>query len=104
MITAPRLALTLVSATLALPLAAQTPVTACQSQQSLEQALTSQGEIMPDDCRAVSLARLSSDGQDLCLLDLSRDDGTLIGSLRDAAAPDQWWMLCEELMAGATGP
>ncbi len=103
MITAPRLTLTLLSLTLAPPLAAQSPVTACESQQSLEQALTSDGEIMPDDCRAISVARLSSDGQELCLLDLSSGDASLIGSLRDAAAPDQWWMLCADLTASARG-
>ncbi|WP_019956605.1 hypothetical protein [Yoonia vestfoldensis] len=98
----PRIALAAITLALSTPAGAQTPVIACQSQQSLEQALTSNGEIMPDDCRPISIARLSNDGQDLCLLDLSRDDSSLIDTLRDAAAPDQWWMLCADLTVEAT--
>jgi hypothetical protein len=102
MITAPRAALTAITLALSAPVVAQTPLVACQSQQSLEQALISDGEIMPDDCRPVSIARLSSDGQELCLLDLSSDDSSLLDSLRDAAAPDQWWTLCSDLTASAS--
>ncbi len=77
---------------------AQTSHLACETQQSLEQALTSDGDIMPDDCRTISVDRLSSDGRDLCLVDLSEADGGLISDLRDVAAPAKWWFGCDELM------
>lgn len=76
---------------------AQTSSVACESQQSLEQTLTSDGAIMPDDCRPISVERLTSDGRDLCLLDLSESGGGIISDLRDAAAPAQWWVACDEL-------
>ncbi len=76
---------------------AQATLTACESQQSLEQAVTSDGSIMPDDCRPISAARLTSDGRELCLIDLSQSDGGLIDSLQYVASPDQWWVACSEL-------
>jgi len=79
------------------PAFAQSPLIACESQQSLEQALTSDGGIMPDDCRPISVDRLTSDGRDLCLIDLSQSDGGFISDLRDVAAPEQWWVACSEL-------
>lgn len=85
------------------PAFAQTTLTACESQQSLEQALASNGGIMPDDCRPISVTRLTGDGRELCLIDLSQSDGGLIDSLRDVAAPDQWWVACSAL-AGTTIP
>ena len=86
------------------PALAETTLVACESQQSIEQALTSDGGIMPDDCRPISVARLTSDGRDLCLLDLSQSDADFISSLRDVAAPDQWWVLCDELAELAASP
>lgn len=82
---------------MSMPVAAQTPALACGSQQSLEQALMSSGEIVPDDCRPVRLSRLTSEGRDLCLLDLSQTDDGLIGSLRDVATQEQWWLDCNDL-------
>lgn len=81
---------------------AQSPPIACENQQSLEQALASDGGIMPDDCRPISIERLNSDGRDLCLVDLSQPDDGLIGSLREAAAPVEWWVTCEALSRLAT--
>ena len=79
------------------PSFAQTPLMACESQQSLEQALTSEGGIMPDDCRSISVARLANNGRELCLMDLSQPEGGIISNLRDAASTDQWWVACREL-------
>ncbi|MFU8863877.1 MAG: hypothetical protein ACNA7O_08170 [Rhodobacterales bacterium] len=76
---------------------AQTSQVACESQQSLEQTLTSDGAIMPDDCRTISIERLTSDGRDLCLVDLSESGGGIISDLRDVAAPAEWWFACDEL-------
>lgn len=78
------------------PAFAQSSLMACESQQSLEQSLQSDGGIMPDDYRPISVARLSTEGQELCLIDLSQSDGGIISSLRDVAAPDQWWVLCSD--------
>jgi hypothetical protein len=87
------------------PALAQSSLTACESQQSLEQSLQSDGGIRPDDCRPISVARLSSEGRELCLIDLSQPDSGIIASLRDVAAPDQWWVLCSDLVdVGVTLP
>lgn len=83
---------------------AQTSHVACEPQQSLEQALTSDGDIMPDDCRTISVERLSRDGRDLCLVDLSEADGGLISDLREVAVPAKWWFGCDELMELAAPP
>lgn len=79
------------------PAFAQTPLVACESQKSLEQTLNSDGGIMPDNCRSISVAKLASDGRELCLIDLSQPDGGIISNLRDVAAPDKWWVRCNEL-------
>ena len=83
------------------PVLAQAPLIACENQQSLEQALTSDGDIMPDDCRPIRIEKLTSAGRELCLIDLSRSDDGLISSLRDATSPDQWWVACAELQGVA---
>lgn len=98
--------LVLGAATLALcavsPSVAQTAATidddpiACPSQQELEQAVGSAGEIRPDECTTIEISKLSSDGMDLCLIDFGIDEGFL-GRLRDVAMPSQWWVRCDDL-------
>lgn len=80
---------------------AQETIPACESQQELEQVLDSDGRIMPDGCRSVSLSVLDSDGQRLCLLDLSADGEGFVEQLRDAAISEQWWFRCEDLETAA---
>ncbi|WP_417308433.1 hypothetical protein [Devosia sp.] len=86
----------------AAPSVAQTmtdgPLTACPSQGELEQTLNSDGTIVPDACTTLEVNSLRSDNGELCLIDFSMDEG-VIGTLRDAAFPSQWWVKCDELAA-----
>ena len=75
----------------------QETVTACPSQQGLEQVIGSNGQITPDDCRQVRISSLESDGERLCLVDLSGEDDGLVDQLREAATTERWWMRCEDL-------
>ncbi len=78
---------------------AQEAVIACQNQQALEQVIASDGDILPDDCRSVTVAALESDGVQLCRLDLSADDDGLVTQLREVAVDERWWLRCEDLGA-----
>jgi hypothetical protein len=80
---------------------AQESLIACERQQELEQVLSSEGRIMPDGCRNISVTALVSDDQRLCLLDLSSDGEDLLDQLREAAISEQWWVQCEQLEASA---
>lgn len=81
------------------PAYAQHTIPACQSQQELEQVLASDGNIMPQGCRSVTISSLESEGQRLCLLDLSTVGDGVLEQLRDAAVNQQWWVRCEDLSA-----
>lgn len=83
------------------PAGAQESVPACQSQQELEQVVASDGRITPDGCRSLAITVLESDGQRLCLLDLSSDDEGIVDQLREAALPERWWVRCDELSQAA---
>lgn len=85
------------------PALAQTSMAACESQQSLEQVLESDGSILPDDCRQISIAQLESGGRTLCLIDLSQQNGGLVDDLRGVAATQEWWVDCTAL-AGQASP
>ena len=90
------------AATLVLPslAGAQSPeggFVACTNQQALEQVLETEGELMPEDCRAGDVATLESNGRRLCAIDLSAAGGNVIETLRDAATPTQWWIECDAL-------
>ena len=74
---------------------------ACPSQSELEQSINSDGAITPDDCTTLQVNSLRSDSGDLCLIEFGQDEG-LIGSLRDAAFPSQWWVSCDALAARLT--
>ena len=74
-------------------------LTVCSSQQELEQVMSSNGSIVPDGCRTATVSSLTSDGEQLCLLDLSSSDSGVFDQLRDAAVSQQWWVRCEDLMA-----
>lgn len=91
-----------------LPAAAQTTspapapqtLTACQTQQELEQFLASDGQFVPDGCRLVSVTSLESEHGPLCVIDLeAADDPSVLDRLTDAAMPTQWWARCDSLSA-----
>lgn len=84
-------------AQVAAPTTGDSPI-ACPSQQELEQVIGSDGQILPEGCTLIDVSRLRSDGEALCLIDFSLDQGFL-GRLRDAAFPSQWWVRCADLEA-----
>ncbi|MCT8269019.1 MULTISPECIES: hypothetical protein [Afifella] len=87
----------LIALTAAAPAAAQERFPACQSQQSLQQIIGSNGELMPSDCRNLTITRLKSDSGSLCLIDFSNAGGGVVQALRDAAMPEKWWVRCDQL-------
>jgi hypothetical protein len=72
---------------------------ACSSQTALEQYLDSNGDLMPDECRAVSFTVLESGGRQLCVADISSGGNSLLGGLADAAVPTEWWTSCQDAAA-----
>ena len=70
----------------------------CATQQELEQVIASDGSIFPDGCRTATVSSLESDGEALCLLDLSSSGDGVFDQLRDAAVSQQWWVRCADLM------
>ena len=70
----------------------------CPTQQELEQVVGSQNRFTPDDCRRMTITRVRSGAAELCVLDFARNgDAGLLDKLRQAAAPQQWWVACDEL-------
>ncbi|UUP19844.1 hypothetical protein [Nitratireductor thuwali] len=76
---------------------AQEGIPACQDQQNLEQVLGSNGEIMPEDCREATISVLETDGDRLCLVDLSGESEGIVGEIRDVAVEQRWWMSCQDI-------
>jgi hypothetical protein len=76
---------------------AQEAFPACQSQQSLEQVIATDGDLVPDDCRQVRVTEVPSDAGPLCVLDMSGTGEGVLDTLRDAALPEEWWVRCESL-------
>lgn len=77
----------------------ETSVFACTSQQELEQTMQSDGAIVPDGCRTVSVESLTADGEELCLLNFAAGEEDILGQLQEAALPSEWWVECEALAA-----
>lgn len=77
----------------------QAAFSACESQQELEQVISSDGSILPDGCRTATVNSLESNGEDLCLIDLSSSDDGIIGQIQDAAVSQKWWVRCADLQA-----
>ncbi len=82
---------------------AQEAVVACQSQQELEQVIASDGQILPDGCRNVSITPLDSDGERLCLMDFAEDGEGIVSQLREAAVNEEWWVRCSDLNPAVPG-
>lgn len=72
---------------------------ACTSQQELEQTVQSSGSIVPDGCRTLTVESLTSDTEELCLLNFAAGEEDLLGQLQEAAAPSEWWLRCDALAA-----
>jgi hypothetical protein len=71
---------------------------ACPTQQQLEQVRGSDGKYIPDDCRELSIVRVTAGGKELCVLDFeNRGDPTFLDRLRNAAVSTKWWVACENL-------
>lgn len=78
-------------------------VTACPTQSDLEQSINSDGSITPDDCTTLQVNSLTADsGAELCLIDFDVEKG-IIGQIRDAAFPTQWWVKCDDLVLALQG-
>lgn len=76
----------------------QAVFSACESQQELEQVLASEGTILPDGCRTATVSSLESNGEEICLLDLSSSDDGVLDQIREAALSQQWWVRCADLL------
>lgn len=86
---------------LAGPAGAQESFPACQTQQALEQVMASDGRLMPDDCRALTVTEVRSDNGRLCVIDFAGAGEGVLNQLRDAALPEQWWVRCDRLGGAA---
>ena len=82
---------------LSMPAAAQETLTGCQSQRSLEQVISSDGKLMPDDCRMLKVTPVETDRGRLCVVDLSSSQDGVLQQLRDVASAQQWWVRCDAL-------
>lgn len=76
-------------------------VAVCEDQQGLEQVIGSNGDIMPDGCRRLTISVLEDGGERLCLLDFSSREEGFVDQLRDAAFSDRWWVRCDALGSAA---
>ncbi|UIJ72184.1 hypothetical protein [Aurantimonas sp. HBX-1] len=74
---------------------------ACQTQQDLEQILNSDGQLMPDGCRTLSITPVRSENGTLCVIEFSEAGQGVLQNLRDVALPDQWWVRCDSLTENA---
>ena len=88
------------SVAVAAPATAQEAFPARQSQQSLEQIIASDGRLMPDDCRRLTVTAVRGDRGRLCVIDFSQAGGGVLDRLREAALPAQWWVRCDRLADG----
>lgn len=77
-------------------------LSACSSQQELEQVMQSNGAINPDGCWTLTVNALDADGNRLCLLQIAPNDQNVLGKLQDLASPSEWWVRCDALMASAS--
>ena len=78
---------------------AEEAVMACQEQAQLEQVRASDGDILPEGCRDVSVSVLENGGDRLCLLDFTGAGDGLIDQLREAAVTERWRVDCRDLAA-----
>jgi hypothetical protein len=79
------------------PALAQVSFPACESQQEMEQIIQSQGELMPDGCRTITITRVDSPAGQLCVIDIAEDDPSVLGGIAEAAVPTDWWVACADI-------
>jgi pyrimidine operon attenuation protein/uracil phosphoribosyltransferase len=91
------LATVLAVGTSGIPVAAQVQTQVCESQQSMEQVMETEGALAPDDCRPATITRLQRDTGDICVIDVSGADSGVVDELLAVARTDQWWIACEDL-------
>lgn len=76
-----------------------TGVRICPSRDKAEQIVQSQGNLVPDDCRMVTVTRVDSPAGPICQIDLGQNGQGVLSSLRDAVTTDHWWTACDNLHA-----
>ena len=91
------LALGFALAGLAPATAQNTSMTACESQQEMEQVIQSDGDLMPDGCRTLTITSVDADTGELCVLDFEATDPGLLDALQEEVTTSQWWVDCAEL-------
>jgi hypothetical protein len=74
------------------PAFAQLSFPACESQQEIEQVIQSQGELMPEGCRTVTITAVDTPAGELCVLVFEQEDPGVVGAITQAAVPTQWWV------------
>ncbi len=80
------------------PAAAQdTTLTACESQQEMEQVIQSDGDLMPDGCRTLTITSIEADTGELCVLDFEAADPGVLDALQEEVTTTRWWVDCAEL-------
>ncbi len=82
-----------------LPAQAQAAMSACETEQDLQQILNSDGSYMPDKCRQLTISVVRSDNGPLCVIDFSGGDDNFLQQLKDAAIPQKWWVKCADLQS-----
>ena len=80
------------------PAAAQeTTLTACESQQEMEQVIQSDGDLMPDGCQTLTITSVETDAAELCVLNFEAADPGVLDALQEEVTTTQWWVDCAEL-------
>ena len=75
----------------------ETSMTACESQQDMEQVIQSDGDLMPDDCGTLTITSVEADAGELCVLDFQAADPGVLDALQEEVTTTQWWIDCAEL-------
>jgi len=75
----------------------------CPSRDKVENILQSDGKLMPDGCRTVTVTRVQSPAGSICSIDFGQDSQGILGTVRDAVTTTQWWTACSNLQAPRTG-
>jgi hypothetical protein len=79
------------------PALAQVSFPACESQQEMEQVIQSEGELMPEGCRTVTVTPVDTPAGELCALEFQEEDPGIVGAIAEAAVPTQWWVACADI-------
>ncbi len=75
------------------PAAAQTTLVACDTQQRLEQVISSEGQFMPEGCRDVTATRIESQVGEICVIRFPTE------GITGAITGNEWWIRCDDLSA-----